>query len=123
MQEHEKLNYLEFPSTNLSASKDFFSTVFGWEFEDYGPEYTAFSNQGLDGGIFKGPKGSRTENGAALVIFYSKDLEQTLDKIKKAGGEINMETFSYPGGRRFHFIEPGGNEFSVWSEDPDNNNE
>ncbi len=123
MNQHEKLNYAEFPTIDLAASKRFFSQVFAWEFEDYGPEYTAFSNQGLDGGFFKAPKASLTKNGAALVIFYSKDLENTLEKVKQAGGTINMETFSYPGGRRFHFIEPGGSEFAVWSEDVEKDSE
>lgn len=123
MSEHEKLNYAEFPTTDIGASKQFFSAVFDWKFEDYGEEYTSFSNQGLDGGFFKAPIASRTENGAALLVFYSEDLEKTLDKVKQAGGMINQETFSYPGGRRFHFIEPGGNEFSVWSEDSGDSNE
>lgn len=116
MHQHEKLNYVEFPAKDISASKDFFTTVFNWRFEDYGPEYTAFSNQGLDGGFYKSEQASTTENGAALLVFYSNDLEATLHKVEQAGGLINKPVFSFPGGRRFHFIEPGGNEFAVWSE-------
>ena len=113
---HEKINYIELPACDLQATKQFFSAVFGWEFEDYGPEYTAFSDQGLDGGFFKSDMKSLSSQGAALVIFYSQNLEETQRKIEATGGEIIKPIFSFPGGRRFHFIEPSGNEFAVWSD-------
>lgn len=116
MHQHEKLNYVEFPSRNLISTKAFFETVFGWTFVDYGPDYAAFSDQGLDGGFYRSDLASTTDNGAALLVFYSSNLEATLDKVCKAGGEINKPVFSFPGGRRFHFVEPGGNEFAVWSD-------
>lgn len=116
MNQHEKINYLEFPSRDMQATKDFFSQAFGWSFQDFGPEYAAFSDQGIDGGFYKAESSSTTQNGAALVVFYSNDLEATQDKIKKAGGVIIKPVYSFPGGRRFHFTEPGGNEFAVWSE-------
>jgi len=113
---HEKINYVELPAKDLAATKAFFQSVFGWSFVDYGPEYTAFSNQGLDGGFFKSDLVSSPQKGAALVIFYSNQLEATLAKVEKAGGSIVRPIFSFPGGRRFHFTEPSGNEFAVWSE-------
>jgi len=113
---HEKMNYVEFPAKDLAATKMFFETVFGWSFTDYGPEYTAFENQGLDGGFFKSDLACSTEKGAALIVFYSNQLEATLPKVEKAGGSIIKPIFSFPGGRRFHFTEPSGNEFAVWSE-------
>jgi hypothetical protein len=116
MNEHEKINYVEYPSKNIPETKAFFGAVFGWSFEDYGPEYAAFSGQGLDGGFFKSDQHSSTCNGAALVVFYSSDLEATLAKIQKAGGSIVKPIFPFPGGRRFHFSEPSGNEFAVWSD-------
>ena len=116
MKDHEKLNYVEFPCADLTATKHFFETVFGWEFQDFGPDYTAFSNQGLDGGFFKSERCALTENGSALLIFYSVDLDFTSEKIQVAGGSIVREIFSFPGGRRFHFSEPSGNEFGVWSD-------
>lgn len=116
MNQHEKLNYVEFPSRNLSSTKAFFEAVFSWSFVDYGPEYTAFSGQGLDGGFFRSELASSTDNGAALLVFYSSQLEVTLDKVLQAGGTINKPVFSFPGGRRFHFVEPGGNELAVWSD-------
>lgn len=116
MSAHEKISYVEFPAKNLQLTKDFFSQVFGWSFKDFGPDYTAFSNAGLDGGFFKAELSSSTSNGAALIVFYSSDLEATQEKILKAKGVIVKPVFSFPGGRRFHFTEPGGNEFAVWTD-------
>ena len=116
MNEHEKINYVEFPAKDIEATKSFFTTVFGWVFEDYGPDYTAFSDEGLDGGFFKSDLTASTENGSALLVFYSKTLEQTQTKIEQAGGTIIKPIFSFPGGRRFHFGDPNGNEYAVWSD-------
>ena len=116
MNQHEKMNYVEFPAKDLAGTKAFFESVFGWSFTDYGPDYTAFENQGLDGGFFKSDLSSSTEKGAALIVFYSDQLEATLTKVEKAGGSIVKPIFSFPGGRRFHFMEPSGNEFAVWGE-------
>jgi predicted enzyme related to lactoylglutathione lyase len=116
MNQHEKMNYVEFPAKDLAATKAFFESVFGWSFTDYGPEYTAFENQGLDGGFFQSNLASSTQKGAALIVFYSDQLEATLAKVEKAGGSILKPIYSFPGGRRFHFTEPSGNEFAVWGE-------
>ena len=113
---HEKMNYVELPAKDLAGTKAFFQSVFGWSFVDYGPEYTAFENQGLDGGFFQSDLASSTEKGAALIVFYSNQLEATLTKVEKAGGSILRSIYSFPGGRRFHFTEPSGNEFAVWGE-------
>jgi hypothetical protein len=113
---HEKINYVEYPAQNLKATQSFFQTVFGWSFVDYGPDYTSFADQGLDGGFFKSDLAANTSAGSALVVFYSERLEDTLAKIIAAGGKIVKPIFSFPGGRRFHFTEPSGNEFAVWSE-------
>lgn len=112
----EKINYVEFPSADLDRTRAFFTEVFDWAFVDYGPDYTAFSNAGLDGGFFKSELTATTQQGSALIVFYSRALEQTLDRIVAAGGVISKPVFSFPGGRRFHFIEPGGNELAVWSD-------
>ena len=116
MNQHEKMNYVEFPAKDLAGTKAFFESVFGWSFVDYGPEYTAFENQGLDGGFFQSDLASSTEKGAALIVFYSNQLETTVAKVEKAGGSILRPIFSFPGGRRFHFTEPSRNEFAVWGE-------
>ena len=116
MKNHEKINYVEFPARDMKKAKDFFSTAFGWEFEDYGPEYSAFSNQGLDGGFFKSDRCVSTENGSALIVLFSSDIESTQSKIEEAGGKIINPIFTFPGGRRFHFSDPNGNEYAVWAE-------
>ncbi len=116
MNEHEKINYVEFPAKDIGVAKGFFTTVFGWSFVDYGPEYAAFSNAGLDGGFFKSDFTVSTEKGSALIVFYSTDLDQTQAKIEGAGGSIIQPIFSFPGGRRFHFADPNGNEYAVWSD-------
>jgi predicted enzyme related to lactoylglutathione lyase len=116
MNNHEKINYIEFPSKDLEVTRRFFAKAFGWEFEDFGPEYSAIHNAGLDGGFFKSDQVVSTESGSALVVLYSNDLEQTQAKIESAGGEIIKPIFSFPGGRRFHFSDPNGNEYAVWSD-------
>jgi len=116
MNKHEKINYVEFPAKDIEATKLFFTAAFGWAFVDYGPEYTSFSNEGIDGGFFKSDLSAATENGSALIVFYSNELESTLSKIENAGGIIIKPIFSFPGGRRFHFTDPNSNEYAVWTD-------
>ena len=113
MKKHEKINYVEFPAKNIEKSKTFFINVFNWTFIDYGPEYTAFSNEGIDGGFFKSTLHSSTDTGSALIIFYSNEIESTLNKIEHFGGKIIKQTYPFPGGCRFHFTDPSDNEFAV----------
>ena len=107
------INYVEFKAKNLKKIKEFYNKSFDWTFTDYGPTYTAFSDSGLEGGFEK------TEyeimNGA-LVVLYHTNLDLIKNKIIKSGGEISKDIFSFPGGRRFHFIDPAGNELAVWSD-------
>ncbi len=117
MTRHEKIDYLEFPAKDLEKAKAFFSAVFDWSFIDYGPDYVAFSNAGILGGFYKSDLSSSTESGSALTVFYSNDLAKTQSKIENAGGLIIQAIFSFPGGSRFHFSDPNGNEYAVWSED------
>nr|WP_298169745.1 VOC family protein [uncultured Pseudomonas sp.] len=116
MHAHEKINYVEFPAKDLQATKAFFTSAFGWTFVDYGPEYCAFSGQGLDGGFYQAGLAASVANGSALIVFYSERLEETLGKVESAGGRVVKPIFAFPGGRRFHFVEPSGNEFAVWSD-------
>ncbi len=110
-----KLNYVEFHASDIPATKAFFKTAFGWDFTDYGPNYTSFSDQGLDGGFFKSDLTTNADKGGALLVFFASDLEKTLAKVTGAGGTITRPPFEFPGGRRFHFLDPNGNEFAVWS--------
>jgi predicted enzyme related to lactoylglutathione lyase len=114
--ESNKINYVELPARDLALNKVFFSQVFGWGFKDYGPEYAAFENAGLDGGFFQADFCSRPQSGAALVILSSDDLEGALNRVTSAGGRIEQEIFEFPGGRRFHFLDPWGTEWAVWGE-------
>ncbi|KAA3651413.1 MAG: VOC family protein [Proteobacteria bacterium] len=116
MIKHESINYLEFASQDLTETKSFFKAVFGWSFTDYGPEYTAFSLDQLDGGFYAAKQVKTADAGAPLTVFYSADIAETRQKIRNAGGRITRDIFEFPGGRRFHFKEPGGNEMAVWSE-------
>jgi len=113
---HEKMNYVELPSKDLEKTKAFFTAVFSWNFTDYGPLYTAFSNEGLDGGFYQSDLISSTSSGSALLVFYSSSLENTMKKIKDAKGVISKDTYDFPGGKRFHFTDPSGNEYAVWSD-------
>jgi len=116
MTKNNKINYIEIPAKNIEATKAFFSEVFGWSFVDYGPDYSSFAAQGVDGGFFKSDLVVSIKNGSPLIVLYSNLLETTQENIEKAGGEIVKPIFSFPGGRRFHFSDPNGNEFAVWSE-------
>jgi len=116
MHQHEKMNYVEFPAKNLKKTKAFFSAVFNWHFTEYGNEYIAFKNEGLDGGFYQSTQRVSVESGSALIVFYSNHLEQTQDKIQKHGGLISRAIFEFPGGRRFHFKDPNDNEYAVWSD-------
>ena len=113
--ESTKINYVELPARDLVLNKAFFRDVFGWDFEDFGQEYTAFKNAGLDGGFFQADFCSRPQTGAALVVLYSDELEALVEKIPAFGGHIEQVIFEFPGGRRFHFLDPCGNEWAVWS--------
>lgn len=116
MNVHEKINYIELPSKNIEKTKSFFTQVFGWEFTDYGSDYTSFINEGLNGGFYKSKKISSPINGSALLVFFSNDLASTQIKITNAGGAIIKSIFSFPGGARFHFSDTNGNEYAVWSD-------
>lgn len=108
-----KIDYVEMASEKIGASREFFARAFGWEFTAYGPEYLAFDNAGIDGGLGVADEGRATP---PLVILKADDLEEAQARVEEAGGVVVREIFSFPGGRRFHFTEPGGNEMAVWSE-------
>lgn len=116
MTKNNKINYIEIPAKNIEATKAFFSEVFGWSFVDYGPDYCSFAAQGVDGGFYKSDLVVATAKGSPLIVLYSNALEISRDKIEQAGGAIIKPIFSFPGGRRFHFSDPNGNEFAVWSQ-------
>ena len=107
------INYIEFPCKNPAAIKDFYTKAFGWTFQDWGPAYISFSDGSIEGGF---TTEESPASAGARVILYSHNLEATLDAVKAAGGKIYKEILSFPGSRRFHFLDPDGNHLAVWSE-------
>jgi len=108
----KRIDYIEFPATDIAATRQFYQTVFGWSFEDYGPDYTSFQDGRMAGGFYRAEAGG----GKPLVVIYAADLAAMEARVTAAGGRIVKPVFSFPGGRRFHFADPGGNELAIWSE-------
>jgi uncharacterized protein len=108
-----RIDYIEFPATDVARTKAFYEQAFGWKFTDYGPDYTSFEDGRLSGGFTKEGK---VASGGPLVVLYASDLAATEKKVRDAGGVIVKDIFPFPGGRRFHFADPSGNELAVWSE-------
>ena len=109
-----QIDYNEIPVRDFDAAKRFYGRAFGWTFVDYGPgpNYVAFANAGLDGGFDKSD--APPTRGGALIILKADDLEAAEKRVEDAGGKI-VSRYDFPGGRRFHFIDPSGNELAVWS--------
>ena len=111
---HHGIDYVEFTVHDLAAAKRFYAAAFGWQFNDYGPEYAGIKGPtGEVGGLHET---AQLRTGGPLVVLYSKDLEKTLEAVRAAGGKIVREPFAFPGGRRFQFTDPSGNELGVWSQ-------
>jgi len=110
---HHHIDYVEFPAAGLGPLKAFYGKAFGWTFTDYGPTYAAPDNAGLDGGFQAEPEEAPAK---PLIILYSDDLDSSLHAVAGAGGVITRPVFDFPGGRRFHFTDPSGNELAVWSD-------
>jgi len=113
-EQDRRIDYVEFPAIDIGATKRFYGEVFGWKFEDYGPDYTSFRDGRLSGGFAR--TGGDVPPGGPLVVIYATELEAMQAKVSEAGGKIVKEIFSFPGGRRFHFSDPNGNQLAVWSD-------
>lgn len=112
--EHDRrIDYIEFDVRSVADAKRFYGSTFGWTFEDYGPEYASFADGRLSGGF---QMEAKARTGGPLVVIYALDLEAMERKVRQAGGAIVRPIFSFPGGRRFHFTDPSGNELAVWSD-------
>ncbi|MGO9262568.1 MAG: VOC family protein [Bryobacteraceae bacterium] len=110
----KRIDYIEFPATDIARTRQFYQAVFGWTFEDYGPDYTSFMDGRIAGGFYKADSVGQVPS--ALVVIYAADLAAMEARVTEAGGRIVKPAFSFPGGRRFHFEDPGGNQLAVWSE-------
>lgn len=109
-----QIDNIEFNVLDIARSKAFYGAVFGWTFVDYGPAYTEFTDGRLTGGF---AMGDPVRTGGPLVILYADDLVHAEARIRNAGGSISRAVFSFPGGSRFHFIDPDGYELAVWCAD------
>ncbi len=113
MHRHHAIDYIEFTVRDLAEAKEFYTRAFGWRFNDYGPEYAGIQGEeGEVGGFYQTPE---LRKGGPLVVLYSTDLDASLAAVQAAGGKVVREPFPFPGGRRFHFIDPSGNELAVWA--------
>ena len=115
---HHAIDYVEFTVTDLEQAKRFYTDAFGWRFNDYGPEYAGIQSPQGDsapevGGL---SKGQEVRAGGPLVLLYSTDLDRSVEAVKNAGGQVVNGPYDFPGGRRFHFTDPSGNELGVWAE-------
>lgn len=115
-----RIDYIEIPVTDLKKTREFFSSMFGWSFREWGDDYMSFNDGHIDGGFRKSEEPAPSTG--VLLVFYSANLERDLERVKSLGSVISQEIFSFPGGRRFHFIDPVGNEYAIWSANPDNSN-
>jgi predicted enzyme related to lactoylglutathione lyase len=113
MNEEGRIDYIEIPVTDLEKTREFFSSLFGWSFQEWGPDYFSFNDGRLECGLRRADQPAPATG--VLLIFYSENLERDLERVKELGATIRQEIFEFPGGRRFHFADPVGTEFAMWS--------
>jgi len=118
MRAENRIDYIEIPVTDLKKTRDFFASLFGWSFQEWGDEYMSFNDGRLDGGFRRSEEPAPSTG--VLVIFYSENLEHDVQRVKELGATISQEIFAFPGGRRFHFVDPVGTEYAIWSADLEN---
>lgn len=119
MRAENRIDYVEIPVTDLKKTREFFASLFGWTFQEWGDEYMSFNDGRLDGGFRRSEEPAPSTG--VLVVFYSEDLERDVEKVKDLGASISQDIFAFPGGRRFHFIDPVGTEYAIWSENLEGN--
>ncbi len=112
-EQDRRIDYIEIPVRSVADAKRFYGEVFGWSFKDYGTDYASFHDGRLGGGL-RGE--AEVKPGGPLVVMYAVDLEQMQEKVVAAGGTVVVDSFEFPGGRRFHFTDPCGTELAVWSD-------
>lgn len=115
---HHAIDYIEFPVDDVAAAKRFYGDAFGWSFTDYGPDYAGIQHPTETGAEVGGLNGSGVQGAPGegpLVQLYSDDLEASVAAVERGGGAITVPPFAFPGGRRFHFTDPAGNELGIWT--------
>ena len=114
MRAENRIDYVEIPVTDPARAREFLEAMFGWTFQEWGEDYLSFKDGRLDGGLRRSAEPAPADG--ALLVFYSEDLERDVEKVKQLGATISEDIFSFPGGRRFHFIDPVGTQFAIWSD-------
>jgi predicted enzyme related to lactoylglutathione lyase len=114
MRTEARIDYVEIPVAGLEKTRDFLNSLFGWEFQEWGPDYSSFSDGRLEGGLRRADEPAPAAG--ILLVFYSTDLERDVERVQALGATISQPVFEFPGGRRFHFVDPAGIEFAMWSD-------
>ena len=114
MRAENRIDYVEIPVTDLGKTREFFTALFGWTFQEWGDDYMSFSDGRLNGGLRRSAEPAPADS--VLIVFYSEDLERDVERVQQLGATISEDIFSFPGGRRFHFVEPAGTQFAIWSD-------
>lgn len=109
-----RIDYVEIPVTDLKKARDFFSKLFGWTFTEWGDDYMSFNDGRLEGGFRRSSEPAPASG--VLVVFYSENIERDIDRVQDLGATLSQPVFSFPGGRRFHFVDPTGTEYAIWSD-------
>jgi predicted enzyme related to lactoylglutathione lyase len=112
MRTEKRIDYIEIPVTDPARARDFFAALMGWEFQEWGPDYISFSDGRLNGGFRRSDKPA--PGNSVLLVFFSENLERDRDRVVDLGASISQDIFDFPGGRRFHFVDPLGNEYAIW---------
>lgn len=113
MRPEKRIDYVEIPVTDLDRAREFFGDLFSWQFQEWGPDYYSFNDGRLDGGLRRSDAPAPASG--VLLVFYSGDLERDHARVQELGATISKEIFEFPGGRRFHFVDPVGTEYAIWS--------
>lgn len=117
MREEKRIDYVEIPVTDPAGARDFFRALYDWTFEEWGSDYISFNDGRFDGGFRR--SGESAPSTGVLLIFYSEDLERDRDRVVELGATISKDIYPFPGGKRFHFVDPVGTEYAIWSSDTD----
>ena len=118
MSAENRIDYIEIPVTDPAKAREFLTAMFGWTFQEWGDDYLSFNDGRLDGGLRRAEEPAPSSG--VLLVFYSEHLERDVDKVRELGATISQSIFSFPGGRRFHFVDPVGNEYAMWSANLEN---
>lgn len=108
-----RVDYIEIPVTDLDKTREFFTQLYGWEFQEWGPDYYSFNDGRIDGGLRRAEEPAPSSG--VLLVFYTEDIDRDYARVKELGATISQETFDFPGGKRFHFVDPAGTEYAMWS--------